>query len=162
MLRQPLHHHLPPRENLMLNSEYFTLSEFAKSPTAIRKGIDNTIPPVCYIALQALVDHVLTPIRQHFGPVVINSGYRCPKLNTLVGGAKGSQHVYSSIDAAADIEVPGVANGLLYSWVKSNLEYDQLILEHHDINDATSGWVHVSYSLAGNRMQAFSIGGNND
>jgi hypothetical protein len=75
----------------------------------------------------------------------------------LVGGAKQSQHVYSNFDCAVDFEVPGIANGALYSFIKNTLDYDQLILEHHDINEPSSGWCHLSWNINGNRKQAFSI-----
>ena len=40
-----------------------------------------------------LVD-ILTKIRKHYGqPVIINSGYRCEKLNKKVGGSKKSSHM---------------------------------------------------------------------
>lgn len=39
--------------------------------------------------------------------VIINSGYRCTKWNSLVGGAKASQHIQNPV-MAADIRVPGV------------------------------------------------------
>ena len=42
----------------------------------------------------------LQSIRNIVGPLKINSGYRCPKYNELVGGSKNSQHLES---AAADI-----------------------------------------------------------
>lgn len=46
-------------------------------------------------------------IRNHFGkPITINSGFRCGKHNSAVGGAKGSKH---TLGQAADIVVSGVA-----------------------------------------------------
>ena len=46
-------------------------------------------------------------IRNHFGkPVIINSGYRCAKHNSAVGGASNSQHTKGK---AADIVIKGVA-----------------------------------------------------
>lgn len=45
-------------------------------------------------------------IRNHFGkPVKINSGYRCQKHNSAVGGAKASKH---TLGQAADIRIDGV------------------------------------------------------
>lgn len=49
----------------------------------------------------------LQKIRDHFGkPVIINSGYRCEKHNSRVGGSKSSRHL---MGMAADIAVQGVA-----------------------------------------------------
>lgn len=49
---------------------------------------------------------VLDAIREKLGvPVYVTSGYRCPRHNKDVGGAKNSQHV---IGTAADITYDGV------------------------------------------------------
>jgi hypothetical protein len=71
-------------------------------------------------------------------------------LNKTVGGTATSQHCAGE---AADIEVPGVANGDLAKWIEANLDYDQLILEAYKAGVPSSGWVHVSYKPAGNRKQ---------
>lgn len=48
----------------------------------------------------------LQHIRNHFGkPVRINSGYRCAKHNSTIGGSKSSKHM---LGQAADIVVSGV------------------------------------------------------
>ena len=52
---------------------------------------------------------------------------------------------------AADIEVSGVANGDLATWVADNLDFDQVILECYRKGQPNSGWVHVSYKASGNR-----------
>ena len=123
-------------------SPHFTLEEMIKSQAGDRAGIDNLPPPACREALRALCVNVLEPIRERFGPVVINSGYRGPELNRMVGGAASSQHCSGE---AADIEVPGMSNGDLARWIEKHLEYDQLILECYKPGIPSSGWVHVSY-----------------
>lgn len=53
-----------------------------------------------------LVDY-LQKIRNHFNaPVSVNSGYRCDRHNSAIGGASRSKHKYGQ---AADIVVKGVA-----------------------------------------------------
>ena len=77
------------------HGKYFTLEEMTASPTARRLSIDNTPTPRIVENLQLLVDHVLDPLRQKWGqPIVVTSGYRCPKLNAVVHGATRSQHIY--------------------------------------------------------------------
>lgn len=49
---------------------------------------------------------VLEEIRGAVGrPIKVNSGYRCPKHNKAVGGAKSSQHM---LGTAADIRIEGL------------------------------------------------------
>jgi zinc D-Ala-D-Ala carboxypeptidase len=136
-------------------SQHFTLEEMTKSQTASRKGIDNTAPPEVVENLKALCENVLEKIRIHFGkPLSINSGYRGPKLNKAIGGAKNSQHMTGQ---AADIEMVGMDNKILFCWIKDNLEFDQLILEYYKPGIPDSGWVHVSWNSNGNRKQVLTI-----
>ena len=110
-------------------TEHFSLEEMIKSQTGARKGIDNTPPPEVIESLKALCENVLEKIRIHFGrPVTVNSGYRGPKLNKATGGAKSSQHMTGQ---AADIEIAGISNKVLFCWIRDNLNFDQLILEFH-------------------------------
>ena len=134
----------------------FTLAELCKSQTALRKGIDN-LPkdPDIVSKMQTLAEEILQPVRDKFGPTVINSGYRCKKLNTAIGGSKKSQHCFGE---AADIEVPTLSNRDLAEWIKNNLDFDQLILEFYNGKDPSSGWVHVSYkNKDDNRKQVLTI-----
>ena len=131
----------------------FTLAELTKSQTALRLGIDN-IPNRSEIRnLEILCYFILQPIRDHFGPVTVNSGFRCLELNRAIGSKDTSQHV---LGQAADIEVMGVDNWELAFWIKDNLIFDQLIAEfmcsHDDYIQGNSvlsehknqGWVHIS------------------
>jgi len=131
-------------------SKNFTLTEFTKSQTALRQGIDNTPNDEHLASAKLLFEHVVQPVRDHFGPTVINSGYRGPELNAAIGGAATSQHCRGE---AVDIEVPGVPNHTLAEWIADNLEFDQLILEFAEKGIPDAGWVHVSYVGEGNRKQ---------
>ena len=127
-------------------SKNFSMAEFTKSQTAERKGIDNTPQGEHLEAAKALFENVVQKVRDHFGPTVINSGYRCPELNEAVGGSATSQHCHVE---AADIEVPGVANADLANWIVDNTDFDQVILEFYTPGIPDSGWVHVSYKADG-------------
>lgn len=131
-------------------TEHFTLSEFVRSETAERKHIDNTPSPEVVENLRALCRNVLEPARMAFGaPIYITSGYRCPSLNTAVGGKPTSQHQYGE---AADMQVQGVRNlKRLYRVIKDHGIFDQLLYE---TNQAGAKWIHVSYTSYGNRRQA--------
>ena len=135
-------------------SENFTMAEFIKSDTATRLGIDNTPQGEHLEAAKALFENVVQKVRDHFGPTVLNSGYRSPKLNEAVRGVATSQHC---LGEAADIEVPGVANADLANWIVDNLDFDQVILEFYTPGEPSSGWVHVSYKADGtNRKKALT------
>ena len=141
-------------------SENFSLQELLKSQTALRKGIDNKpTDPSVITNLQVLCEKVLQPVRDHFArPVVINSGYRCPKLNKAIGSSSKSQHTTGQ---AADIEIPGLSNKELAEYIEEHLPFDQLILEFYNGVDPNSGWVHVSYvGDADNRKQTLTINKN--
>ena len=132
-------------------SENFTMAEFTKSQTAERKGIDNTPQGEHLEAAKELFENVVQKVRDHFGPTVINSGYRSPELNEAVGGSSKSQHCKGE---AVDIEVPGVANADLANWIVDNLEFDQIILEFYTPGIPDSGWVHVSYKADGDNRRS--------
>ena len=145
-------------------SEHFNLTEFERSSTAQANNIDNTCPSTLIPQLSTLCKTILEPLRQHFGePVIISSGYRCNQLNIKVGGAYASQH---TLGEAADI-VPLPPAGSPYTinhtpytlkewfeWLRSNTDFDQLILEH---DSKGSYWIHVSCrrNRKKNRHQVF-------
>lgn len=71
---------------------YFTVKEMTKSQTAELYHIDNT-PTEKVIGNLKKVMYILDMVRVHMGkPIIINSGYRCEKLNEMVGGVQKSMH----------------------------------------------------------------------
>ena len=134
-------------------SPNFSLAEFTKSQTAERKGLDNIPSEDHLVAAQSLFLMVVQKVRDHFGPTVINSGYRGPELNEAVGGSSKSQHCKGE---AVDIEVPGVPNATVAEWIRDNLDFDQLILEFYTPGIPDSGWVHVSYKHDENRKSVLT------
>ena len=132
----------------------FTLSEMTKSDTALRLDMDNTPNAVQMENLKTLCEKVLQPVRDHFGKgVKVNSGFRHPQVNAAVGGSKTSDHCKGM---AADIEIPGVANGDLAQWIVDNLEFRQVILEFYTPGVPDSGWVHVSFNPEDNKKQVLT------
>lgn len=135
-------------------SDHFWLSEFTKSQTAARRGINNQPSKNIIAQMQALCEHVLEPVRAHFHrPVVLSSGYRSPALNRAIGGSSSSQHCKGQ---AADFELPGVSNVDVARWIKDNLIFDQLILEFYQRGDPNSGWIHCSFNEGANRDQVMT------
>ena len=132
----------------------FTLSEMTKSDTALRLDMDNTPNAVQVENLKTLCEKVLQPVRDHFGKgVKVNSGFRHPQVNAAVGGSTTSDHCKGM---AADIEIPGVANGDLAQWIVDNLEFRQVILEFYTPGVPDSGWVHVSFNPEDNKKQVLT------
>ena len=127
-------------------SKNFSLSEMVKSATAERLRVDNSPSSLHLVNLTQLAINILQPVRDHFGVITINSGYRSPALNAKVGGSKTSQHCNGQ---AADFESTKISNPDLAKWISENLIFDQLILEFYDGVDPNSGWVHCSYVLDG-------------
>ena len=140
-------------------SKNFALSEMVKSATAERLGVDNSPSDIHLVNLTHLAIRILQPVRDEFGVITINSGYRSPSLNAKVGGSKTSQHCNGQ---AADFESFSTPNPDLAKWIANNLEFDQLILEFYDGVNPNSGWVHCSYNPMGNRkkiLTALKTGG---
>lgn len=120
-------------------SAHFSLGEFTRSDEALRRGIDNSAPDD---VLDNLYDTAagLERVRTVLGtPIIISSGYRCPKLNTAVHGSKTSQHMEGK---AADIRSPefGTPLQVCREIVAHGdfVDFDQLIMEGQ--------WTHISFS----------------
>lgn len=124
----------------------FTLESLTASPTATRRGIDNSPSPAETARLLSLIRYVLGPLASHFYgyPVRILSGYRCPALNAAVGGSTTSQHMRGE---AVDIVVAHRPNIMVAEWAHRNLPTDQIILEFPDAPGG--GWVHLSHRCGG-------------
>ena len=140
-------------------SKNFSVAELSKSEAAVRLGLDNTPSMTVIDNLQALVDAVLQPVRDKFGPITVTSGYRSPAVNKTIGGSATSDHCKGQ---AADFEVMGMPNKELATWIKDNLEFTQLILEFPSKSDPNAGWVHCSYDKTNLKKQvltAVKVGG---
>lgn len=130
-------------------SENFSLSEFVKSGFADRYGIDNTPTPEVLENIKQLVTEILQPIRDEFGePIIVSSCYRSNRVNTGVGGAKNSDHLYG---CAADIRTVSdkwADNKRLYDCIirmkdEGKLKCRQIIWEYGKKRLGPS-WIHVS------------------
>ena len=138
-------------------SEHFSLAEFTKSQTAIRKGIDNTPSDVHINNLTLVAENILEPVRKHFDrPVIVTSGYRSVPLCAAIGSSKFSQH---ALGQAVDFEIPGVDNYTTAAYIYENLPFDQLILEYYEAGEPSSGWVHCSYTTINSRRTALIYDG---
>jgi hypothetical protein len=141
----------------------FTLDELVKSQTAVRKGINNMPNPDQIENLKALAVNILQPVRSNFDkPLIISSGFRCAELCVAIGSSIKSQHCADNQAAAADFEIWGTSNEKLAEWIKSELDFDQLILEFWSEESPNSGWIHCSYSSDRNRNESLIASKNKD
>ena len=129
--------------------KYFSIKELCKSNTAIKNKIDNHPTPEIEKNLTILIEHCLDPIREKFGkPITVTSGYRCEKLNKLVGGKPNSQHLKGQ--AADLVGDTNTKTKEIFEIAKQLGNFDQLLFEK---NSKGSIWVHISYQDSGNRKQ---------
>lgn len=134
--------------------KHFNLSEFFRSSTAAKNGIKNEPSPdekaTIVRNINLLVDNVLDPIRDRINtPILITSGYRCPKINRLVGGVDNSQHMSG---CAADFYVMGFTRSMMYNVffdIYYTIDFDQIIYYRN------KNIIHISYVENGNRHEAF-------
>lgn len=140
-------------------SKNFTLWELTNSATARARRLYNVPDEAGIFRLRAVCENILQPVRDHFGlPVDVSSGYRSPSLNKVIkGSSPTSQHMRCE---AADFEINGIDNYELADWIRVNLDFDQLILEHHHPEKGPNdGWVHASYTtMRPNRQKCLRIG----
>jgi zinc D-Ala-D-Ala carboxypeptidase len=122
-------------------SEHFTLEELSFSEGAAQLGLDNT-PTSIVITNLGRVAAVMEKIRTLLGdrPIVVHSGYRSAEVNHSVGGVVTSAHCHG---LACDFVCSsfGTPVEVALAILKSDIEYDQLILEY--------GWVHIGLAQEG-------------
>ena len=143
-------------------TEHFTLAEFERSATAARLHIDNRVPAELVPNLRHLCAEVLEPLREHFQEAVyVTSGYRCPQLNSAVGGVANSQHMRGEaadicpiVGGRPDSTSPEARRRLREwaEWIMDNCPFDQLLRERR----GQSCWLHVSLRRAGRNRQMVS------
>ena len=124
-------------------SKHISYREGVYSRTATRLGIENTPNDEQLTNMEAVADEVFEPLRDWVGgPIKINSFFRCPKLNTAIGGSTKSQHCKGQ---AIDIDdtFGKCTNAEMYHYIKEHLDFDQMIWEFGD--DDNPDWVHISY-----------------
>lgn len=134
--------------------EYFTYSELLRSQVALDNGIVNWPESWresdVYGRLWNLVVNLLDPIRKYFAtPMIITSGYRCKRLNKLVGGVDNSQHRKGE---AVDFYFEGFSKkemAAAFFEIAENFDFDQLIYYKK------KGFIHISYTENNNRHQSF-------
>ena len=134
--------------------KYFILAEFLYSDTANKHQVINIPCDEELLAvlnnINALVDNVLDPLRAMIAhPIIITSGYRCQRVNELVGGSKTSQHL---LGKAADFHVQGYTPQqmeVVYQTIQMYYDFDQLIFY------PSKNIIHVSWNGDKNRQESW-------
>lgn len=136
-------------------SDHLTYQDSFRSVTARKLGIDNTPPETAVFNIHIFAIKIFEVLRSLISSAYLpfifpDDIYRCPALNTAVGGASNSQHLALGGSAAADLDNsihPNcVQNDSLFMIAYNSLsvDYDQMIAEDIDEN-GNVGWVHISH-----------------
>lgn len=135
-------------ENTQLNdtrlSPHFRLGEFLN----LGKYPDNkpTMQHVVNMTYGCLM--LLEPARQVVSPILINSGFRSPHVNALVGGVRNSQHLFGQ---AADIRPKDPKQfQRLVDFLRASPYTDQLL--------TGNGWLHISWNPLGKPRNYVRVG----
>ena len=100
-------------------------------------GIDNTPSEEHKDKLLYVCQYLLQPVRDEFGVVIVNSGYRSDGVNLAIGGSNTSQH---NKGEAGDFKTPNADLGEVYLWCLKNLTFGQCIYEEK----GAAKWIHIS------------------
>tara|TARA_B100000424_G_scaffold175132_1_gene135243 strand:- start:70 stop:525 length:456 start_codon:yes stop_codon:yes gene_type:complete len=124
-------------------SKHISYKESVYSTTALRRNIENKPNEEQLANMKLIGEKIFEPLREYVGgPIKINSFFRGADLNKAIGGSTRSQHCKGQ---AMDIDdtFGYKTNAQMYSFIKENLDFDQMIWEFGD--DDNPNWVHVSY-----------------
>ena len=144
-------------------SEHFKLAELCK--TSVRTA-DGNIPSHATIENLKRLCGWLEMLRDEWNkrygdgddPIIINSGYRSPKVNKAVGGVATSNHLTG---CAVDIRVLGMEQLLRYAVIlldisdESQEDFDELLIER---NTKGTYWLHFAVRPEGNRRKIRLMG----
>ena len=138
-------------------SSHFTLGELCKTN---HQTADGNIPSrECIENLRNLCENWLEDLRYSHNtlygkkdePIIINSGYRSPEVNKLVGGSPTSNHLTG---CAVDIRCEGPEQAIRYASILLDIadgtkrDFDELLIEH---KKKGRYWIHFAVRPRDNR-----------
>ena len=129
-------------------TEHFSLEEMVASDIAVRHSINNNPSGDIVVNLRRLAEF-LEKVRLLLNkPIHINSAYRSPEVNNLLGSKPTSQHC---VGCAADIRVDGMTPDEIVRTIKDgSIVFDQLIYEFDT-------WIHISRPAIGEQPRASKL-----
>lgn len=136
-------------------SNNFTLEELTHSSTATANNINNHPNNEELDNLRRLCVEVLQPIRDAWNaPIYVNSGFRNPILNRLVGGSPSSYHTKG---IAGDITTRDKQkNKRLFNLIVEMVEQGTLTIGEL-IDEHNYSWLHVTLPTDRDLNQIFHI-----
>jgi len=133
-------------------SKYFTLEEFINSETAMKQGIKEQYSTSLDVKtnLISLATNLADPIREKFGSFSPTCGYRCERLNKIVGGVKNSEHTRGQAFDETFIRHGENISNEVAKWLidASGLKWSKLILEfpfNEPGKPVNYRWLHIGY-----------------
>ena len=138
----------------MILQEHTKLSEhfdWAETTVTEQRGVSNIpITEDIWVNIYKTAQKMEVLRKDIDYPMSVNSWYRSPVVNTLVGGAKNSDHMTG---CAVDFICPRFGSPLMICkrimQVKEKFGFKQLILEHT--------WVHISFSHIPNALPKLEV-----
>lgn len=141
----------------MMLSEHFSLTELCVSSTAHDAGIANTPEPAHLEHMQRFLAPGLEKVREICGnrSMVINSAYRNPEVNRLVGGTPTSAHPqgFAADARVAELSSLEMAQTIARAMKAGDIHIDQLIWE------SGRRVVHMSFDPRARMMMGHQPGG---
>ena len=119
----------------------FSFYDFFYNPAIITNNINN-VPTNSEILknIKYLVNDILQPIYNRFGPIKIISGYKSIELSKFLNLSPSSHSFGQGVDFV--LKNPNIDNMILLNHVVQCLKFKTIIAEHFP-----NGWIHITYDL---------------